>query len=245
MRCTYSDGRGERAGALPACRSVSQQSSMLPMMRTCFLVLCGIDGSGKSAALAEVCRLVPHITQTHWSQLIGTPTGARLHLHDPASHIWTLHSEARIEYLMDLAASEYRELIEPALRSQKHGGVVSDSYYFKNLAKEHVYGRVDVSKLQERLGRLPKPDVVIYLDIDPREVVKRRPRFTSYESFPGDPDSPLAFQAALKQRLERLLESYEVVRIDGSRGIESVAAELCSVLIRAVHRLTGSCEATT
>lgn len=142
-----------------------------------FIVLEGADGSGKTALAAAVARIladrgVQHVSrrQTASSQFAGKLTE---HL---AEMLWNCGDATELPdtfWLHTQAAwfiAHATQVVAPALR---HGPVIVDGWYYKLWSKllEQGYTR---GELGEVFARVPRPDQVILLDVEPATLWRRR-----------------------------------------------------------------------
>lgn len=139
-------------------------------MRGRFLVLEGIDGSGKSSVAA---RLAEHLERSGRKVLRtrepgGTAIGEKVRdiLLDRAHEAmvpWTelfLYMAARAQ-LVD-------QVVRPALSAGIH--VLCDRYYYSTAAYQGAAGRIGVATvldIAERIAKFVKPDRVLLLDLAP------------------------------------------------------------------------------
>ncbi len=145
-------------------------------MRGRFIVVEGIDGSGKSTmaarVAAELARRGHRVLRTR--EPGGTPLGEKIRalLLDPGNSEMLPLTELFL--YMASRAQLVDEIIRPALRSGTD--VVCDRYYFSTAAYQGAAGRIGmktVLDLAEKIARFEKPDLVALLDLPPA-VARRR-----------------------------------------------------------------------
>lgn len=129
-----------------------------------FIVLEGVDGSGKSTqakrivqAMKEAGRRVVATREPH-----DCPAGARIRAmaqsHEPVS------AEQELEWFWEQRREHVRDVIEPALSSGQD--VLCDRYYFSSAAYQGARGLDAERILSESEAEFPRPDLVLWLDID-------------------------------------------------------------------------------
>jgi len=99
----------------------------------------------------------------------------------------------------------YKNLILTAEKSLKF--IVSDGWYFKFIAKVEQEG-FSLEKLSEVFSLIPKPDLVVFLDVAPETACKRGKEFSYYEAgshqgLQKSRESFLAFQSNIRNNLCR------------------------------------------
>jgi dTMP kinase len=195
------------------------------MARSLFLVLDGIDGTGKSTQ----CRLLADWlrglgrTVTTCADPGGTPLGAELrslllsHRH---------HPNATCEALLFMAsrAQLVGEVIRPALEAGQV--VVSDRFTLANVVYQGHAGGLDPEALWQ-VGRLAtggvEPDLTLVLDLPIEEALARRARPADrMESRPGEYHQRVrdGFLAEARRQPERIRV------IDARPGVAIVQAAI-------------------
>lgn len=137
-----------------------------------FIVLEGIDGSGKSTQAADI-----------HSFLAASGIGS-VHLAEPTGGKWGSEIRRMLKNGDPVPAAEQLRLflldrqddaeinIVPALSEGKW--VVMDRYYFSNMAYQGAAGIDPMSVLKENRERgFPEPDRIYYIDITPEEALSR------------------------------------------------------------------------
>jgi dTMP kinase len=139
-------------------------------MRGRFIVLEGIDGSGKSTVAA---RLAEHL-EAGGRQVLrtrepgGTPIGERIRellldrAHD-AMVPWT-----ELFLFMASRAQLVDQVVRPALAAGRI--VICDRYYYSTAAYQGAAGKIGVATvldLAERVAKFARPDLVLLLDLPP------------------------------------------------------------------------------
>ena len=141
-----------------------------------FIVVEGIDGSGKSTVAA---RVVDDLTRRGRKVLRtrepgGTPLGEKIRalLLDAGNSEMVPFTELFL--YMASRAQLVDEVIRPSLR--KGIDVVCDRYYYSTAAYQGAAGRVGIPvvlAVAEKIAKFERPDLVALLDLDPA-VARRR-----------------------------------------------------------------------
>ena len=201
-----------------------------------FIVLEGIDGSGTTTQAAEIKKrfdamgLAAHVT----AEPSGGPVGSiirqilsgrlvvRQH-HGVSTPNWTSMSL--------LFAADRQDHVEAEIWPNMREGVnvICDRYVHSSIAYQSVSAENEdsIDWIWEINRHIRKPDLVLYLRVDPKEAAARcRRRGSGFEIF-DDPD----FQRKLVVAYDKLLQNtsdMNVVTIDSNRPIEEVADECWS-----------------
>jgi dTMP kinase len=145
-------------------------------MRGRFIVVEGIDGSGKSTMAARLARDLSR----RGRRVVRTrePGGTRLGESIRAVLLDAKNSEmvpmTELFLYMASRAQLIDEIIRPALA--RGADVVCDRYYYSTAAYQGAAGRVGIGtilEVAEKIARFEKPDLVALLDLPP-SVARRR-----------------------------------------------------------------------
>jgi thymidylate kinase len=187
----------------------------------------GADGCGKSSvatALAARLRTDGRLSAqvvTVWD-LIERGDVARALPFEPRrlpDYLAALSSRARLHFLLH----GFAEALEMGLASSADV-LVLDCYAYKYAACEHAHG-LPWSEVRTLVSTLPKPEVVIHLDLDPRVAAARKARFTRYEcGLAVKPDAAgfVVFQSRVRAALERFATEPGWRRVDAAGDRSSV-----------------------
>jgi len=183
------------------------------------IVLTGIDGSGKSTAARALVSSVRArggralLVSNHAGRRVMSLAAARLGVPLPARLADAVETLLRVGNV----------LVSHARASCFKGMVVMDRHLYCQLALRHAKGLPPGRFLPWLLARLPEPDAVVHLDLDPAEAHRRVVvRGTDSESL----DDLEAFRAGY-----RALPGFTgFLRIDASGAPDDVAAELLAGL---------------
>lgn len=198
-----------------------------------FVVLLGIDGSGKSTALQRIKALEPNWRVTSASPRDLYPIEALPHMdytlkHHPRNYVWSLPPLSRAAFLASAVITQYEFHVHPAL--SEGYTVISDSYYYRFLAREEILNPQGAVLLERMVEFLPHPDLVIMLDIDPEQALARKANLSMFESRDGTAATYVEFQRDVLRRLPRMLDEAVVRTIDACRPAPEVCADLHRVI---------------
>lgn len=191
----------------------------------------GIDGSGKSTQLTLLRDWLKasgkDVIYTEWnsSPLISQTTklGKKKNLLSPRTFS-LLHA---VDF-----ADRLKQLIAPALKA---GFIVlADRYAFTAFARDVARG-VDPKWVREVYDFAIKPDLTVYFDIDPKTSMERicfnrSPKF--YEAgmdlkLSNDPyESYILFQTRVVNEYKKMLNEFDIVRIDANESIHKKQVEI-------------------
>ncbi|MBI3856852.1 MAG: dTMP kinase [Planctomycetes bacterium] len=145
-------------------------------MRGRFIVVEGIDGSGKSTVAAriagELARRGRRVLRTR--EPGGTPLGEKIRTLLLDAKNSEMRPFTELFLYMASRAQLVDEVIRPSLR--KGVDVVCDRYYYSTAAYQGAAGRVGIPlvlAVAEKIARFERPDLVALLDLDPA-VARRR-----------------------------------------------------------------------
>ena len=195
-----------------------------------FLVFEGLDGSGKSTQLerlaerlrtqsAEGVEVVT--TGEPWS---GSPWGERIRAMARAGA--PLPPDEELRWFLYQRRDHVRELIRPALAEGKI--VLSDRYYLSTVAYQGARGLDADAILRESEAEFPVPDLVLLLEVEPGEGLRRAGRR-------GDPHEPVFEQRDFLERAARVFHELDrdyVERVDASCDPDAVHAAILAALRR-------------
>lgn len=186
---------------------------------TRFLVLVGIDGSGKTTLLSRLS--LPGVMTTSWRELRGHDVPATLAPDAPTLIKNRLPVLSRAMFVGGHLVAQYEYLVRPQLDSGAH--VLLDSYYFKLLAKERLFGTAHQA-LEDLCRELPQPDGVIYIDVPPLMSYQRKRGLLSPYECDGHPTeaSYIRFQTSLATAIRTQISDVPNVVIDGTADTDQL-----------------------
>ncbi len=141
-----------------------------------FVVLDGVNGAGKGTLMQSLCAYLSDNKVSFISTFEpgATPLGKNLRKILLESKEEKPCPEAELFLFAADRRQHVAQVIEPAL--QKNVLVISDRYYYSTTAFQGYGRKLDLEKV-EKVNELAhsgtKPDLVILLDLDPREGLKR------------------------------------------------------------------------
>jgi len=143
-----------------------------------------------------------------------------------------LHGEKRtfpvVEALL-FAADRFEHVkmeVVPALNEGKI--VVSDRYVYSSLAYQGATG-LDLKWIKMVNEHAIRPDLAIFVDVDPETVIKRlKPKKSVMEN--------LETQRKVRGVYVKFVEKGELVRIDGNRSKKEVADDVLKVVLRFLEK---------
>ena len=191
-----------------------------------FVVLCGLDGSGKTTVLNKLTKVYNEILVTHWGDLnIRNDQNQKEWFQigdNPAKYVQTLSPIQRSLYLSSMVWNSYENLIQPALY-KPNKFVISDSYFYKIWAKEKVYNLCDPI-FYELCLKLPRPQKIIFLDVKPEESYKRKTEISEYETNGSSYKDYINFQSHVRYEILNILSNINnnnIVFIDANGTLDS------------------------
>ncbi len=186
----------------------------------CLIVVEGIDGSGKTTQ----CRLLAEQIEQTGREVVLTreptegPWGKKIREHAVSGQ-----KRLSLEEELDLFVRDRREHVEALIRPAMNRGavVITDRYYFSTMAYQGARG-ADVEAIREANEAFaPKPDVLLYLRLDPDNAGNR---------IDTGRDARDVFEGAEYQRQVALqfdaLDDPSLVTIRADQSVEDVAREV-------------------
>ncbi len=207
-----------------------------------FITFEGPDGCGKTT---QITLLDKYLSQQGYPvyrarEPGGTPIGEQIRqvLHDPANEAM----DARAEIL--LYSASRAQLVAEAIRPMlAQGSIVLCDRFFDSTLAYQGYGRgldIDVLRLitEFATGGL-RPDLTIYIDIEPEVGLHRRLRDRHAEWNRLD-KMALAFHQRVHSGYLKLIEAEPErwVVVDGERSVEAVQDEVQTLVMARLRRHT-------
>ena len=196
-----------------------------------FIVLEGIDGSGKDTHLKFLARELRELGHT----VVETaePSGGRVGMFLKRYANWNeerLPAESEALLYASDRFDHVKNVIRPALRRDQI--VISARYYYSSMAYQGAVG-VDLDWIKEMNRFALKPDLAVLLDILPEYSLHRLKRRRSiYE----DSD----YLRKVRDIYIRLVNEGELVNVDADRPKRVVQGELLSMIQDLVERRNAS-----
>ncbi len=178
-----------------------------------FAVVVGIDGSGKSTLLRQLN--LPGTTVASWQDLRSHEAPATLAPDSPTAIRNRVSPLARAMFIGGHLVAQYEYLVRPRLEAGLN--VVLDSYHYKLLAKERLFEASDDS-LERLCEQLPRPDAVVFIDVEPAMAFRRKGGSLSSYEHRGEAslENFIEFQLALRSLVLQQLADVPHVIVDGS-----------------------------
>lgn len=191
-----------------------------------FIVLDGIDGSGKSTQITTLAQRLFTFDKNIDVLMTREPTRRTQQLRetmakpqDPSEHL-----QFYTRFFIQDRKSHLAETIEPALYSGTH--VICDRYKYSTLAYQTAQGG-DFDQLLAAHQYMRVPDLVLILDLDP-EIAKTRVQGEEVFDTAG-----LEFQIKLRENYLRTLELNEpVILIDASQSPEVISEQIWAEVVQ-------------
>lgn len=203
-----------------------------------FIVIEGIDGSGKSTLCHSIATALAHTNQNRNQPAVtllreptDLPTGQKIRTFLKENK--SLSADTWLHLFIEDRKSNRKENIEPALKAGNI--IVQDRYFYSTAAYQHSPEKTaeQIVSLHRQAG-FPEPDLLFYLDIKPRTAMQR---IDSRFDTAADPASS-RFQTF--EKLDSLTEIYKnydrilpasTIRLDG----ELPANQLTEIAVSRIH----------
>jgi dTMP kinase len=190
-----------------------------------FIVIEGLDGSGKSTQMAKLAEFL----RKRGNDVVETfePTDGKIgkeirnilkeHRKMDSTDFQMLYVKDREEHL--------REVIEPALREGKI--VLCDRYMVSTLAFGSI-GGADLEKLKIENENFPVPEITVFIDVTPEECIKRiKKRGEGIDLFEKEEKLKIARGTYLK-----IGETYSEFKVvDGNRSKEEIFEDVKKLVL--------------
>lgn len=203
-----------------------------------FVVIDGMDGSGKGTQLARLRGKLSHLDVVYTREPGGTPSAEFIRdiLLKPEKFDFTSHPLCDFFLFFASRALHVEQLVEPVRSLGRH--VISDRYDSSTLAFQLYGERQDFRRLfievRKNLPAYFLPDAYIILDLPPEVAYQRRTQDASQEKTRFD-HKPLEYHASVRQgfkMLESMVERGETVHfLDAHRSVEEVHQELSELVL--------------
>jgi dTMP kinase len=186
-----------------------------------FICIEGLDGCGKTT---QAKLLVKKLQKNYNAVYTAEPSRGKI---GRFIRKYCLHNTKRLSSIVEallFAADRFEHLeneVFPALKAGKL--VVSDRYVYSSLAYQGTAG-VDldwISKINEHASR---PDLAVFIDVNPNIVLKRLKREKSVME-------TLETQRRVREVYMKFVESGELLKVDGNKSKKEVANEVLKVVL--------------
>lgn len=193
-------------------------------MKGRFICLEGIDGAGKTT-MAQ--WLADHLLRAGHTVLLT---------HEPFAPVpeWVKREPVAVQvawFILDRFV-HVRERLQPALNAGEI--VVCDRYYFSTIAYQGALGADGVRIRHDNEAFCPAPDLVLWLDISPREAVNRI--FSSGRDNYADPYEKEPFLAQVRAHYWAMYDAATWHRIDASQPVALVQEAVWQAVQPLLHK---------
>jgi dTMP kinase len=184
-----------------------------------FICLEGLDGCGKTT---QAKLLVRRLRRSCDAVYTAEPSGGRI---GRFIKKYCLHSGKRgsgvVEALL-FAADRFDHVENTVLPALNKGRiVVSDRYVYSSLAYQGATG-LDMEWIAKINEHAVRPDLAIFIDVDPETVVQRlKPKKSVMEN--------LETQRKVREVYMKFVEKGQLIRVDGNKSKSEVAQDLAAV----------------
>jgi len=185
-----------------------------------FICIEGLDGCGKTTQAKLLAR---KLGQSHSAVYTAEPSRGKIGTYIRNSY---LYGEKRLSIVLEalLFAADRIEHVEnevlPALNERRL--VISDRYVYSSLAYQGAAG-LSVEWIEKVNEHALKPDLAVFIDVDPKIVMNRlKPKRSVMEN--------LGTQQKVRKIYLRFVEKGSLTRINGNKSKNEVAKELCAVV---------------
>jgi thymidylate kinase len=185
-----------------------------------FVVLLGPDGAGKSTLVENMKARAPEWVFTSAQPRDLYPIEG-LECYDwalqrhPREFVKNMSPLTRATFFMHVLSIELEYHILPALADGRV--VVSDSYWYRMMAKESIQNPSGAAVLAGMVDRLPRPDLVIMLDVPLEMAWRRNGEPTTFEVADDDYswEGFARFQRQVLDELDVLVADLPQMVLDG------------------------------
>jgi thymidylate kinase len=215
---------------------MDSMTNAVPAARGKLGVLVGMDGSGKSTVLRSLREQGCIVAD--WKDLRSHEEVAFWAPQRPREVRAKLKPMSRAMFVASHLVAEYEYVIEPALSMGQN--VLADSYYFKWLAKESIYEQTHAI-FYTVCDALPKPDLVIVLELSPELAFRRKiVGLSPFEYFEQPTLADFAqFQRNVMGVILEKARDMPVVSIDATQDILVVEQQILHELAHWGWRMPG------
>ena len=188
--------------------------------RGVFICLEGLDGCGKTTqARLLVNRLRKECDAVYTAEPSGGPIGKLIKKH----YLDAKRRGSAVAEALLFSADRVEHVKSEVLPAVKRGKiVVSDRYVFSSLAYQGAAG-VDLKWIEEVNKHAVRPELALFIDVDPKTVVGRLKRKKSVME-------NLQTQLKVREVYLKYVETGALLRIDGNRSKREVAREIWGIV---------------
>ena len=196
------------------------------MAKGIFIVLDGLDGSGKST-IAKMLHDYIYSKDGYNALLTSEPTNGKYGREIRGMLAKERNPKENAEKMLELFVKDRQEhlrgTIIPFLKGKNKGknAVICDRYYYSTIAFQSTQG-LDTKSIIEKNKNFLKPDIVLIMDINP-EIALKRIEYRKNEKF-----EKLEFMKELREiflKLPKLVQD-NIHIIDASRSNKAVFEQI-------------------
>lgn len=199
--------------------------------RGLFIVLEGLDGAGKTTIARMLVRELEglgykaiYTYEPTDSEIVNVVKSRYGRLRDPYIDALTFALDRLVHV---------KTLIKPAL--EEGYIVVADRYYYSSAAYQTAGGAPMEWVLEVNKWAL-KPDIAIYLDIDPVKGLERKAGLTSrFSEF-----EEVEFLRRVREAYLRMVEMNLMIKVDAERPVDEVYADVRRIVLEALGQRATS-----
>ena len=198
------------------------------MKKNLFIAFEGIDGSGKSTQvelLAERLKQEGHKIYSTFEPT-DSPIGAiirnifRHRIEADERTIAALFVADRLDHLLNKTNGVLKKMEEGYT-------VITDRYYFSSYAYHSVHMPLEwIIEANSLSAELLRPDLNIYIDVDPETGIKRLNNGRSLIELYETVDNLRQVREKYKEAIDHLKFQEQVLVVDGNRPADIIAAEI-------------------
>jgi len=186
-----------------------------------FICVEGLDGCGKTT---QARLLVKRLKKSYGAVYTVEPSRGKI---GTFIKKYCLHGKKRLSSVVEalLFAADRFEHVENEIHPTLNKGilVVSDRYVYSSLAYQGAAG-LDSEWIEKVNEHALRPDLAIYIDVDPEIVVKRLKRKKSVME-------KLETQRKVREVYMKFVENGQLVKVDGNKSRKEVADEILTVVL--------------
>jgi dTMP kinase len=187
-----------------------------------FICIEGLDGCGKTT---QAKLLAKKLRKSHGAVYTAEPSRGKI---GAFIRKRCLYGEKRLSTVVEalLFAADRVEHVENEVLPALHEGrlVISDRYVYSSLAYQGAAG-VSIEWIEQINEHALKPDLAVFVDVDPRTVMRRlKPERSVMEN--------METQQKVRDVYLKFVAKGDLVRMDGNRTKAEVAAALSALVLK-------------
>ena len=200
-----------------------------------FIVLDGIDGAGKGRQRLEVCKyLEGKVKKLSTVDFPNHKSPIYKHLVHPA-----LHEEIKLNSSSWLLSFVLEQILMADQINKSVGSktdfFIADGYFTTTIAYQCLMSKyftlAQMISLAE-IVKMPKPDLAIYIDVDPKEAMQRKAKEEGHDEGMDIFERDLAKQKSLLAAFKKMVKESIFCKWDMVNGNKSIAEVTQSIISR-------------